>query len=324
MLRSFCLALGLASLCLDAAAKTPVVPMPVARDLPVELVLDQHEIAVDVPATAAAVGMQFGLVGALIGSAVQNAQAKKAEERVVPLRNLLVEYRFNERLEEALRAKLASAGLSPNPQLTVRKTPWDAAEANAQPTVMQALVLTPRYAMSNDFKQMSVTLSVSLVERTRKSNGKYKAKELFFRNYAFDFPMLAAQGPEEQMVQRWSALGSTGLASLLDQGVAQVADLLAYDFSEAGRAEWGQTGKGMVTTVAGKGYAGQQVRQGEGWAWVRVGKGWAQTLQGHRPLDAAAIAALTAPAAVPSPVAGVQAPAAAPVESVAPAAVGKG
>lgn len=309
MFRSFCLALGLALSCFAAVAKTPVVPTPIAHDLPVELILNQHEIAIDVPATATAVGMQFGLIGALIGSAIQNSQAKKAEERVVPLRDMLVEYRFNEHMEAAIRAKLASEGLSPNPQLTVRQTPWDAAEANAQPAAMQVLVIVPRYAMSYELQQLTVTLMASLIQRTPKANGKYKTKALFSRNYSFDFPMLAAPGQDGQLMSQWSALGSVGMSRVLDQGIEQVTDMLVHDFSPAGRAEWGMTGKGQVATVAGRGYPGQQVRQGEGWAWVRSGKGWMQALQGHRPLDAAAISALSAPAVAPAPAAEVPAPA---------------
>lgn len=316
MFRSLCLALGLAMLCFAAVAKTPVVASPIARELPVELVLNQHEIAIDVPVTASAVGMQFGLIGALIGSAVQNSQAKKAEERVVPLRDMLVEYRFNERMEAAIRAKLASEGLSPNPQLTVRQTPWDAAEANAQPEAMQVLVIAPRYAMSYELEQLTVTLTASLIARTPKANGKYKAKSLFSRNYSFDFPMAPAAGQGEQLMSQWRTLGNVGMSRLLDQGIDQVTDMLAYDFSPAGRAEWSMTGKGQVSTVAGRGYPGHQVRQGDGWVWVRLGKGWAQALQGHRPLDGAAIAALSAPAVVSTPVEEVSPPAVAtPVEA---------
>jgi hypothetical protein len=295
MLQRLCLALGLAFLCFAVDARTVELPTPIAQELPVELVLNQQEMAVEVPQTAAAVGMQFGLIGALIGSAVQNSQAKKAEARVVPLRDLLVRYRFNERLEEAVRAKLASDGLSPHPQLSVRQTVWDEAQANAQPTAMQALVLTPRYAMTYDFQRLGVTLTASVVQRTPKSNGKYKTKVLFTRAYAFDFAMTAPPAQDEDMVRRWTGLGTDGLSRLLDQGIAQTTDMLAFDFSVEGRSQWTQTGKGQFAEAAGQRFPGMQVRQGTGWVWVRSGKGWAQSLAGHQPLDAAALAALAAP-----------------------------
>jgi hypothetical protein len=295
MLKRVFLAMGMALSCLCAAAKPVELPTPLAQDLPVELVFNQQELAVEVPQTASAVGMQFGLIGAIIGSAVQNSQTKKAEARVVPLRDLLVHYHFNQRLEAALRARLASDGLSPNPRLTVRETAWDEAQANEKPASMQALVLAPRYAMTYDFQTLSVSLATSYVERTPKSNGKYKTKPLFTRVYRFDFPMAAAPAEGEDMVRRWSALGSDGLSRLLDQGMAQVADMLAYDFSPAGRSQWTQTGKGQFAEAAGQRYPGQAVRQGTGWVWVRQGKGMMQSLAGHEPLDATALATLAAP-----------------------------
>jgi hypothetical protein len=303
MFRRTCLAFGLALFSLSAtAAKTPPLPMPVADDLQVELVLNQQELAVEVPNTANAVGMQFGLIGAIIGSAVQNSQAKKAEEAVVPLRDLLVEYRFNQRLEAALRAKLANApGIAPKTSLTVMQTPWDAAQAHDAPSAMKAMVLVPRYAMDYNFGRLNVSLAASVVERTRKSNGKYKTRLMFNRTYAFDFPIVADLGGQEP-VQAWTTLRGPGLAQLLDQGIEQTTDMLVHDLSAEGRAEWLQTGKGHNATLGTQTYKSmKQVRQGEGWIWVRGGKGYFHVLQGHRPLDAATMTALAAtPAAAPA------------------------
>ncbi|QSX78581.1 hypothetical protein [Agrilutibacter solisilvae] len=324
MFRRICLTLGLASLCFNAAAKAPAIPSPVAQELPVELILTQHELAVEVPATAMAVGMQFGLIGALIGGAVQNAQATNAEQRVTAMRDQLVEYHFNERIEAAVRAKLASEGISPNPRITVRQSVWDAAEANAAPATMQALVLVPRYAVTNDFQQMTVSLATSLVERTRKSNGKYKTQVLFNRNYRFEFPMTASEGKEE-MSQRWAGMGRTGLSTLLDQGIQQTTDMLVHDFSAAGRSQWTSkpVKKAPFVEVNGRKVAGRQIQQGEGWVWIRSGSGRLQQFYGVRTLDAAAVAALSAPAAVaPASSTAAAAPASVPAqaEGSAPAA----
>lgn len=87
MIRRFCLAIGMAALCFNVSAKTKPLPMPLAPELPVEIVMNQHELAVDVPETATAMGAQFGLIVALIGSAIQNSQVKKAEERAAPIRD---------------------------------------------------------------------------------------------------------------------------------------------------------------------------------------------------------------------------------------------
>src|SRR5688572_13899149 len=57
MIRRIWLAVALASLCFTVSAKPAPLPVPLAQDLPVEVVFNQHELAVVVPDTAAAVGM---------------------------------------------------------------------------------------------------------------------------------------------------------------------------------------------------------------------------------------------------------------------------
>jgi hypothetical protein len=292
MIRRICLAIGLAALCLDASAKPKPLPMPLAQELAVEVVMGQHELAVDVPATASAMGMQFGLVGAIIGSAVQNSQVKKAEERIVPIRDQLLAYRFDERVEAVLRARLASEGLSPNPSINVMQSPWDAADAqrNGQDMPLHAMVLTPRYSMDTGFGTLSVSLMTQVVDRTIKPNGKVKTKYRFTRTYAFRYPLMGAAG--EDNPQRWAGMGSQRLAELLDEGITQAVDMLVHDFSPAGRGEWAQKIKRQSTTVKGMSFPGLAVRQTPDWAWVRTGNAMAiATLQGYQPIDFAAASA---------------------------------
>jgi len=297
MIRRIWLAIGLAALCFNVSAKPAPLPIPLAQELPVEVVLNQHELAVEVPATASAVGMQFGLIGALVGSAVQNAQVKKAEERVVPIRNALLDYRFNERVEAALRAKLASEGLSPNPTIKVMATPWDAVDAqqSKQDMPLHALVIVPHYAIDYDFNTLSVSLLAQLVDRTVKPNGKVKTKFLFSRNYAFRFPLAGALGDDNP--QRWAGMGAQRLGALLDQGVNQATDMLVHDFSPAGRADREQKIKRETATVKGMSYPGRAVRQSDEWVWVRTGNGMFATLQGYQPVDPSATPAASADAA---------------------------
>jgi hypothetical protein len=301
MFRRMTVAVAAMVVCLGVSAKQPEAPMPVAADLPVELIQNQNELAVDVSSTAGAIGMQFGLIGALIGSGIQNAQAKKAEERVVPLRDLLIHYDFNARLEQALRAKLASEGLSPNPRITVLKTPWDAVDAhNAQDVPLQALVLSPRYSIDSGFTQLTVQVNAQLVQRTIKPNGRIKTAAQFNRTYAYHFPMQARDDAEP--AQRWARMGGPALERMLDEGIAQTTDMLVYDFSAQGRAEWTQPTDGSVT-VAGITYQGRPLRQEQDHAWVRIGKKWGQSLQGYHPVDGSVPAVVAATPAAPAPVA---------------------
>ena len=282
--------------CGAQAAKRPL-PMPIAAELPVEVIEAQQEIGVSVPETASAVGMQFGLVGALIGSAVQNAQTKKAEARIVPLRNLMVDYRFNQKVAEALEAKLPSEGVSPHPQLTVMPTTWEARDAQQTGQLPpMAMVITPSYSMDSDFSQLTVTLLAEVVDRTIKSNGKVKATKRFSRAYAFHYPLVGQVSDDP--VRDWAALGTQGMSQLLDQGVAQATDMLVHDLSPEGRFSWGVDAKGRAATLEGKSYPGAMVRRGDGWMWLRTGRKTWQKLDGYRHVTAGAAPAMARDAQV--------------------------
>jgi hypothetical protein len=291
---------GLALLCSGQnafAAKPEPLPLPLEPQLSVELVLGQQEMAVDVP-DSSAVSAQFGLIGALVGSAIENAQVQNAEKRVVEVRNRLIDYNFNERFEAAARAAVATAGISPDPQVVVRKTLWDAASDVNKPAPglkKTVLVIVPRYSMSSNFEQVSISMAVSYRARELKSNGKVKETYLFSRNYSFRIPMdkLPSSAATEDS-QRWAALGKERLSALADQGIKQVTDMLAFDFSAEGRALSAQSNKGMSGTFKDKIYNGRILRQTEDYIWVQSGKNWMQTIQGIQPISGP-------PADAPSP-----------------------
>jgi hypothetical protein len=263
-------------------AKKYVLPTPVAQELPVEVMLGQHEIAIDTPDNSA-LGQQAGLVGALIGMAISNAQAKTAETRVADVRNLLVDYNFNRRFEQALRAKLASEGLSPNPRVTILDTPWDAwlersgdamaaaDKAGHGPATGIVMKVTPRFALEYTMQAMYVSMGVSLVDRQRKANGKFKEKFLDYRTYRFSIPMDSAFGAKPEInARRWLAVGNTEIARLLDLGIEQTTDMLAYDFSSDGRAEAARkVGKKESAKFRDRTVSGRQLRTGDSWYWTR-------------------------------------------------------
>jgi hypothetical protein len=270
-----------------AAAKFEPLPMPVEQALPVEVILGQQELEVDVPDNSG-VAAQFGLLGALVGSAISNAQVQNAEKRVVDIRNQLVGYRFNEQFEKAIRVALVSEGISPNPQIIIRQTPWDSASAERKLVAGEkqtVLVVVPRYSIMNTFEQMSVSMRVYYVQRELKKNGKPKETYLFNRNYSFLIPMdklAGSQAAEDSM--RWSGLGKDQLVALLDQGIKQVTEMFVYDFSPEGRALSLQPNKGMSGTLNGKKYVGRVLRQTEDFIWVQNGKKLYQTINGFQPI----------------------------------------
>lgn len=322
--------LTVALLCASTAApaKKYERPMPLSQQLPVELMMTQQEIAVDVPDPSAAAS-QFGLIGALVGAAIANAQAQAAEKRAAEVRNLLVDYRFNPKFEAALRAKLASEGISPSPQLVVRDTPWDAYSANrpqalqesaaagAKPPTGLILSLSPRYALSTDLQTLYVRLSLAVIERSAKANGKYKDRYLFWRNYTFNHPLPTSGGIKaETNMRRWTEVGSAEVQRRLDVGIEQVTDMFVYDFSQAGRSEGAVKVNKEFGEFKGQKTTGRQIRAGEAWYWSRVGKGYLEAIVGTYPVE-------EAPAMVPTgPLIDVTQTAAPTAAAPAPAATG--
>ena len=324
MRHRYSLAAGLLVLAFNAAAG--VVPKPIAPQLPIELVHAQQEIAIDVPTTATGVGAQFGLIGALIGSAVQNAQAKGAEERIVPLRDALVGYDFNAQLEAALRAKLQSDDISPDPQFNVLSQAAVAERTEKRQEIpAQALVLAPRYSMDYEMTTLTVKIVATLETRERKSNGKYKYRPQFKHTSALSFPI----AQPNKTAQPWIALGKSSIVAMLEQGVAQVTDMMAYDFSDAGRAEWDRDNRKQYVHLKDRGFPGMGIRQEADYVWARTGKFDQQTVQGWYPVDGPVASPVVGPAVAATPAAteaqpAVAEPVAAPAatQDAAPAAAG--
>ncbi|TDK23127.1 hypothetical protein E2F46_12245 [Luteimonas aestuarii] len=278
------------------ANKRTLPDVPIATSAPIEIVLTQQELAVDVPDNSGA-AMQFGLIGALVGTAISNAQVKNAEQRVAELRNLMLDYPFNDRIEQALRSKLAAGGISGDAGVRVLHSTWDADPAG-MPSDGTVVMLVPRYSMLNNFELLSVKLALQQVERSIRSNGKPRQKVLFTRTYAFNFPLskIAGSGAEEDAA-RWLAFGEGPLASLLDLGIDQVTDMLVYDLSSEGRQEAGLPVRGHGGEVRGLSYGGRVVREHDDWIWLRAGPGAMRTLVAHSPVDEPRMALLAVPKA---------------------------
>jgi hypothetical protein len=154
------------------AAKPASLPMPLGERLPVELVLGQRQLFVEL---ADNTGLAIAM-GPLIPGLIDGFSAGRAEARIEPLLDGLASYRFNDRFEAEVRSRLASEGISPNPDFVVmpmRRELLGALLGNA-PT--HALVITPTYAMTQSFDRMYVQIVVHLVDRTIKDNGKFKSR----------------------------------------------------------------------------------------------------------------------------------------------------
>lgn len=268
-----------------AVAVAKPQPMPLGEKFPVEIVLNQQELGVDVSTTGAAVtgAVVGGLVGALVAGGIANAQVKAGEERVVPLRDMLIAYDFNQLVESALRTKLASDGIALDPVISTMKTQWDAVDAeNARQLPKRAMMIFPRYSIDSKFSRLRVQLLVQIVDRRVTGAGKIKHKPSFSRVYAFNFPI--KDGRVEDNIAQWKSLGADGMGDLIDLGIAQTTDMLAYDFSAKGRSEWRISTNKKSVKFKGERYSGFAIKETEDYVWMRSGTK-TQFFEGHQSLD---------------------------------------
>ena len=282
-------------------ARETSLPMPLAQELPVEVQLTQQEVAVDVLDASAGLGMQFGLIGALVGTAIENSEARKAEVAVQPLRNLMVRYDFEQRLVAALQARLPGSGIAERPQIVVAHVPWEA-RTDLQQMPARALVIRPRYALDTSMSTLYVKLQVSLEDRNVR-NGTVRSRRVFDRPYTFRSTFATpAQAPGAST--RWTGLGEAQLGALMDQSVEQAVALLIYDFSAEGRQQWALRVK-EKSEVAGRRVPGRTERHEGGVPWVRAGNRRLQSLVAYQTLQSGQPVALQRSAAVTSPYVGV-------------------
>jgi hypothetical protein len=310
MLRKFLL---IAAVCGLVASQAAVAKAPVQQARDIELVMTQQELAVDVPNTGGAVAAGVGgILGVLIGAAINNAQVANGEKRVAEMRNQLLDYRFNQRFEQAFAAKLAAANLANPPKVEIVTSVRGADELKAAGAVPRtyALVLSPRYAITSNFEDLSVTVNAMWLDRSLKTNGKVKQKFHMMRTYAYRFPMeeVSGSGATEDS-QRWVALGGAELSAMLDKGIDEVAAMVVYDLTPAGLAE-SQDKKMRDVKMAGKVRRGRKVEVAPGQAWLRN----RFMLEGFHPIDGSGpvFSVAAAPVAPVAPV-DASAPAVAPV-----------
>jgi len=235
MFRSLCFTAVLLVCASTASAKRPPpLTDPLADTLPVEVVYDQRELGVAVDGLGSFMMKQGDVASMLFGGAIQHVQVKKAEAQVAPFRDALVGFDFRPVMEAALRGRLARAtDIAPTMKVSFYPADVDAETARAAP---RALVLYPGYFFDNDFEYLMVNIQANVVTRSVTDRGKVKAQYEFSRLYSFRYPLVNGEG---ENLDRWKRVPAETLRSMIESGIGQAADMLAFDFSPEGGARHG-------------------------------------------------------------------------------------
>lgn len=114
---------------------------------------------------------------------IENSESKKGENAVLPLRNMMVDYDFQQRLASALQAGLPDSGIATRPVVSISNLPWEG-RADLQTTPPRTLVIRPRYALDQTMSAMYVTRQATLEDREARRGG-VKRRIAFTRPYTF-------------------------------------------------------------------------------------------------------------------------------------------
>jgi hypothetical protein len=256
------------------AAKPKRPPVPLASELTVELQLTHPRLDADVLSLwkgleeSARVQPPSITSGVIAGYATAKGQraAIEAAEHATPMWETLSNYPFHEHFEAEIRRNFGATGLSASPRFVVFTKDKPAASATSGPLSASGptsvLVLAPRYWMSANFRELTIQLVLSHIERGFDKKGRPREEQLFQRAYAWRYQMPTMEDAEvSDYAQQWNRLGAQRLTDMVDQGIVQSVALFLYDFSEAGRLEDEKVRYGVSDAPAP---AGSLIKQG----WV--------------------------------------------------------
>lgn len=233
---------------LSACASQPPVHMPLpdaARSgmtsTDVVLPIQQSEIYVFVPASNVSAAAGGGLLAALVDAGIDSVRNSKAETAVAPLRNAMVDFSFDEALEQELRGSLSQIGWmhigAVSAVRDVTNDNLDRALSESHANVL--LFIVPDYHLSNDGDVLIVTAAARLIPnddalRALRS-GKHDDKNLsapinaLYRN-AFTFEArISATGDRDRNIAIWDANKGSDMRAALNMAAQKIAIMLAND-----------------------------------------------------------------------------------------------
>jgi hypothetical protein len=240
----------LSSLLLAACASQPSIHQPISdaargvlTSTDVVLPIRQSEIYVFVPMATAGAG--FGLVGALVDLSVDSSRTSKAETAVTPLRNAMVDYSFDNALQDELKGSLAQvAWLHAGNFGVTRDISNDGlAKALAASKASSVLFVVADYRLSNDGDVLFVTLQAALMPNNDQTRALIPGKRdektpvalanaLYRNRFVFE-AHVNGTGDRDKNIAEWSADNGTAVRAALTMAAKKLVPLMAQDIQRA-------------------------------------------------------------------------------------------
>lgn len=285
-LQCFCL------LMLPAAAiaqRAEPLPMPVSDTLKIQIrladpaigafaVAPMPEIPRDLASNAVNQHGVSGAIGAGIGYAlVDLINGSAAEKQTTQMQKLLGDFDEHAAFERHLRAVFASSDFARVPEVEFIRAGSERDAAAAQ-TPGPVLIVNFQLISPGGFGVVRALLSVGKVERRIDAKGRLDSDLQWARSY--DYWLRVDPKERANYEAFWQRLPRASLRAMLKRAMYETTQMLAYDFSVAGRAESAEKLSGTAKFLDGLVWAGRLVKSDDRQAWVRGSRPAGSTLTG--------------------------------------------
>ena len=207
----------------------------------VRIIVSQAEIQPNINISNVTAAAGGGLLFALIDAGVNNARAKEAEKKIVPLREALVGYDFDPLAQHASTTTLTALGWFDPKQVKLSKeeTGDSLLAALDAAGTSQLMVLRYSYETNADFSGVVVSLDASIINKAvpagKKSDSRLAPKNLPYKQTMRSFVMLPDANPKDPdaNVKAWAADSGKRARAAVDLGVERCQALLTRSLTQS-------------------------------------------------------------------------------------------
>ncbi|HXB03059.1 MAG TPA: hypothetical protein VNV15_09620 [Opitutaceae bacterium] len=202
--------------------------------------LQQQEIGTEINPSNVSAATGGGLIAGIIDMSIDDARAKKAEAAVKPVRDALIDYQPGNVLAADLQNALDDVPGASLSHTDVQQVidPNTTAEWINGSGGTSVLLVTLGYKLSADFKSIIVSAEVSLHPAGGRlasvTQTKANLPPLVYYNMFSSFnilPGLAGAQSRDGLVTLWAADGGRQAKTVLNAGLQELADMIAYDLT---------------------------------------------------------------------------------------------
>jgi hypothetical protein len=230
---------------------------PEARDISggrtALVVSGQGEIRPEVNASNIAMATGGGLIPALIDAAITQSRMNSAEKTVRVVRDALGTYDFDKRALESTKATLAGMAWLDvrDVSFTKETTPDKLKTTLAQTSSQQLMVVAYGYTLSSDFSKLGVAASVSIFPKAAAASRMTSSDSVYLETFAYVSGLPQPTSDDDQNAARWAANDGALARKSIDDGLANVNQLLVRSLTQTPEAA-AALDKGRLVNVAGQ------------------------------------------------------------------------